>query len=128
VPRDRQRRAALHVHGHVVEVAQRVDAHLHVTLGLLADLAGVERLDLADDRLAALDLVGQAVDPDRALVHRQARPALERFARGTYRAVDVARLHGRDLGQVPAAAGVDGREGRAVRGVGVAAAYYAAQY
>ncbi len=72
---DGQRAAAFDVQGHLDEVAHRVDEVLHVALGLGVDLAAVEGLDLGDDRLAFLDLVGQPVQQHAALVRGELRPS-----------------------------------------------------
>ena len=109
VARDRQRGAVLHVERHVGEVAKRVDEILHIAHRLVENLPGIERLDLADDRLVLLDRVGQPVEQHPPLVRREPGPRRSGEGMGgrPHGPVDVLRREGVDLGEHPAAAGVE---------------------
>ena len=80
--------------GHVGEVAESVDEVLHVAGRLTENLAGVERLDLGDDRLVLLDGVGEPLEEPtgREIVARDRRIEIVMVAAGRPPEGDPARI------------------------------------
>ena len=108
--------AAADVLGHFGEVADRGDEVGDVALGVRLELAGVEGFDLADDRDAAFDFVGEAVEQGAAFVRGHGGPAggVEGFLGGGDGGVDVLGGEAGDGGEFFAGAGIVGFERRLV--------------
>ena len=88
---DSKYRTQLHILGEVREVAHGVDEILNVVLGLAEDFAAVHGLQVRNQRLPVLHLVGQAVQVNAPLVNRKTGPfgILESLSRQFHRPINV---------------------------------------
>jgi len=101
-------------HGHVREIAQCVDAHLHVLLGGPHQFAGVERLYLREDWLARFQRIREPMQMNSALARSERGPRGKRGRGGAHRVVDIRAAERADLCEVARTAWIERIETGAV--------------